>query len=160
MAERLLPHTERLRRRVDYRGGPPWQLFRTRLGIAPYRVVWADLARELAAAVAPPEVVPLNTVYGIAAASDEDAHALAALLNTRWCTALARLSADPARGGFRRFNAGVVGRLPLPDMDAVAWRSLAERGRLHESADALVADLYRLDETERRALNNLAPHPR
>lgn len=160
MAERLLPHAERLRRRVDYRGGPPWQLFRTRLGVAPHRVVWADLARELGAAVAPPEVVPLNTVYGIAAASDEDAHALAALLNTRWCTALARLAADPARGGFRRFNASVVGRLPLPDVDAVAWRALAEHGRRREPADALVSDLYGLDETDQHALGNLAPHSR
>jgi hypothetical protein len=160
LAERLLPHAERLRRRVDYRGGPPWQLFRTRLGVAPYCVVWADLARELAAAVAPPEVVPLNTVYGIAATSDEDAHALAALLNTRWCTALARLAADPARGGFRRFNASVVGRLPLPDVDPIAWRALAEHGRRREPADALVSDLYGLDEADRNALGNLAPHPR
>jgi Eco57I restriction-modification methylase len=160
MAERLMPHVERLRHRTDFRGGPPWQLFRTRLGVAPHRVLWADLARELAAAVAPPDVVPLNTVYGIAAASDDDARALAALLNTRWCCALARLAADPARGGFRRFNAGVVGRLPLPDADAATWRALAEHGRHCEPADALVADLYRLDETDRRALGALAPHSR
>ncbi|MGE5759471.1 MAG: Eco57I restriction-modification methylase domain-containing protein [Gemmatimonadota bacterium] len=160
LAERLAPHAERLRRRVDFRAGPLWQLFRTRLAVASHRVLWADLARELGAAVAPPEVVPLNTVYGIAVAADEDAHALAALLNTRWCTALAQLAADPARGGFHRFNARVVGRLPLPEADAGIWRTLAEHGRRREPADALVAELYRLDETDRRALGALAPHSR
>lgn len=160
LAERLAPHAERLRRRADYRDGPPWQLFRTNLGVALHRVVWADLARELGAAVAPPEVVPLNTVYGIATLSEDDAHALAALLNTRWCTALARLGADPARGGYRRFNARVVGRLPLPAADVAAWRALTEHGRHHEPADALVADLYRIDEMDRRALETVAPHPR
>src|SRR5205809_4822419 len=43
-----------------------------------------------------------------------DAAALAALFNSRWLTALARLVADPARGGFRRFNAHVVRGLPIP----------------------------------------------
>ncbi len=160
LAQRLVPHTERLRRRTDYRRGPAWQLFRPRLGCATHRVLWADLSRHLEAAVAPPDVVPLNTVYGIATASDEDALALAAILNTRWCTALARLAADPARGGFRRFNAGVVASLPLPATDAAVWRTLAQYGRSCEPADAVVADLYRIDEADRRALEQLAPHPR
>ena len=160
LAERLARHTDRLRGRTDFRAGPPWQLFRTRLAVARHRVIWADLARELEAAVAPPEVVPLNTVYGIATPAEDDAHALAALLNTRWCTALARLAANPARGDCRRFTAAVVGRLPLPETDGAVWRALAEHGRRHEPADALVADLYRLDQAERRALVALAPHPR
>jgi len=160
LAERFAPHTGRLQRRSDYRSGPVWQLFRTRLGLAVHRVLWPDIARALEAAVAPPEVVPLNTVYGIAAHSDEDAHALAAFLNTRWCTALARLAADPARGGFRRFNARVVAALPLPEMDDACWHALAEHGRRCEPADAIVAELYRIDEADRRALEQLAPHPR
>jgi hypothetical protein len=160
LAQRLAPHTEQLRRRTDYRRGPAWQLFRPRLGCAAHRVLWADLARGLDAAVAPPDVVPLNTVYGIATGSDEDALALAAILNTRWCTALARLAADPARGGFRRFNAGVVARLPLPATDAVVWRTLAQHGRRCEPADNIVSDLYCLDAADQRALEQLAPHPR
>ena len=137
-----------------------WQLFRTGLGLAPYRVLWADLARELAAVVPSPDIVPLNTVYGVATRTADDAHALAALLNTRWCTALARLAADPARGGFRRFNARVVAGLPLPAADSPTWCALTEHGRRREPADALAAELYRLDANDRRVLGRLVPDPR
>jgi hypothetical protein len=160
LAERLGPHAARLGRRTDYRGGPLWQLFRTGLGIAPFRVLWADLARELAAVVPPPDIVPLNTVYGLATRTADDAHALAALLNTRWCTALARLAADPARGGFRRFNARVVAGLPLPTTDEHAWGVLVEHGRRREPADALTAELFRLDANDRRVLERLVPDSR
>jgi hypothetical protein len=160
LAARLAPHVERLRRRSDYRGGPAWQLFRVGLAIARHRVLWADLARELRAVIPAPEIVPLNTVYGVATRSAGDADALAALLNTSWCTALARLVADPARGGFRRFNARVVGALPLPRANAAAWSTLTQLGRRHEPADTFVAELYGLDASERRALARLAPHPR
>jgi hypothetical protein len=160
LALRLTPHLERLKRRTDYRGGPAWQLFRTKLALSPHRVLWRDLSRELTAAVPPPEVVPLNTVYGIATRTADDAHALAALLNTRWCTALARLGADRARDGFRRFNASVVGALPLPVTSQSTWAALAEHGRRCEPADALTADLYHLDAADRRALGRLVPNPR
>ena len=43
------------------------------------------------------------------------AHAAAAWLNSTWIGAVARLGAAPASGGFARFNAQVVARLPLPD---------------------------------------------
>lgn len=160
VAARLAPHADRLRRRSDYRDGPVWQVFRTPLAVAAHRVVWADLARELAAVVPPPDVVPLNTVYGVITRTAEDAHALAALLNTRWCTALVRLAADPARGGYRRFNARVVGGLPLPRIDARHWQILAAHGRNHEPADVLVGDLYGLDADDRLLLQRLAPDPR
>src|SRR5205814_2096144 len=77
LARLLEPHLERLRRRSDYRAGPPWQLFRTGLAYASHRVVWADVARRIAAAVPPPDVVPLHTVYGIATRTGEDAPPLA-----------------------------------------------------------------------------------
>jgi len=160
LARQLEPHIDRLIRRADYRGGPAWQLFRTKLALSMHRVLWPDLSRQLAAVVPPPEVVPLNTVYGIATRNADDAHALAALLNSRWCTALARLTADPARGGFRRFNARVVGGLPLPVIDEPAWSSLADLGRLCEPADALAAELYHLDAADRRVLARLVPDPR
>jgi hypothetical protein len=160
LAARLASQTERLRRRTDYRGGPVWQLFRTALGVAPHRVVWADLARGLTAAVPQADVVPLNTVYGIVTRSVDEAHALAALLNTAWCTALARLAADPARGGFRRFNARVVAGLPFPRIDDRRWETLARHGRRHEPADALVAELYGLDAHDRRVLERHVPHSR
>ena len=145
-------HEERLKRRADYRGGPPWQLFRTALGFAPHRVVWRDLGKRLAAAVPAPDVVPLNTVYGIVTRERADAVALAALLNSCWLTALGRLVADQARGGFRRFNARVVGSLPMPHATSSTWAELAARGSRCEPADDLVADALELDAADRRAL--------
>jgi hypothetical protein len=152
VSQRLAPYDDRLRRRSDYRGGPSWRLFRTALGLAPHRVVWADLSRRLAAAVPAPDVVPLNTVYGIITRGAADAAALAALFNSRWLTALARLVADPARGGFRRFNARVVRGLPIPPTGAAVWSDLARRGRDCEPADDLIADAFELDRADRRVL--------
>jgi Eco57I restriction-modification methylase len=155
----LAPHLERLRRRADYRGGAPWQLFRTALAMARYRVLWPDLARRLAAAVPDLEPVPLNTAYGIATRTADDACALAAWLNSRWLTGLARLRADPARGGFRRFNAGVVRELPVPPADSPAWSVLTALGRRRETDDRLVAELLQLDASDQRVLGRLAPDP-
>ena len=152
ITDRLSRHEERLRRRADYKGGPPWQLFRTGLGFAPHRVIWADLGRRLVAAVPAVELVPLNTVYGIATRDAPDAAALAALFNSIWLTALARLVADPARGGFRRFNARVVRGLPVPPQESPVWAELTRRGECCESADDLVADAFQLDAADRRAL--------
>jgi len=159
LARALDPHLERLRRRSDYRGGPAWQLFRLALADAPYRVIWPDLARRLAAVVPDAGVVPLNTVYGIATRAADDAYALAALFNSRWLTALARLSADPARGGFRRFNARVVRGLPLPPASPAAWRALADQGRANASDDDAIADMYQLEAADRRALDASAADP-
>ena len=149
---RLERYEERLRRRADYRAGPPWQLFRTALGVAKHRVVWADLSRRLDAVVPAPELVPLNTVYGIATRDAADAAALCALFNSGWLTALARLVADPARGGFRRFNARVVRGLPVPPHASPVWAELARRGAACEPADDLVADVFQFDAADRRAL--------
>jgi len=159
LARALDPHVERLRRRSDYRGGPAWQLFRIALADAPCRVIWPDLARRLAAVVPDVGVVPLNTVYGIATRAADDAYALAALFNSRWLTALARLSADPARGGFRRFNAGVVRALPLPPATPMQWRALADQGRANLSDDDAIADMYQLEPADRRALDASAADP-
>jgi hypothetical protein len=156
----LTPHAVRLLHRSDYRRGPWWQLFRIGIAVARYRVVWPDLARRLVACVPDPAAVPLNTVYGIATRTPDDAHALAALLNSRWLGALASLRADPARGGFRRFNASVVRDLPVPQADSPAWTALTECGRRCVVDDDLVADLYELDGAERRALARVAPDPR
>src|SRR2546427_3903006 len=108
--------------------GPPWQLFRTSLGFASHRVIWPDLGRRLTAAVPAADLLPLNTVDGIATRDASDAAALAALLNSGWLTALARLVADPARGGVRRFNASVARRPPVPPAGAAAWAALSRRG--------------------------------
>ena len=144
---------ERLTRRVDYRGGPPWQLFRLGLGLAKSRVIWPDLARRLSASVPESEAVPLNTVYGIVTRAVDEAHALAALFNSRWYSALAALRADPARGGFRRFNARVVRLLPLPSASNPIWPRLAEWGRQAAVDDDAVAEAIGLDARDRRALD-------
>jgi hypothetical protein len=157
VAGRLKPSEARLLRRSDYRSGPPWQVFRVGLATAPYRVVWPDLARRLVGAVLDPAAAPLNTVYGIATRTLDDAYALAALLNSRWLSALASLQADPARGGFRRFNATVVRKLPIPPVDSIAWARLVEWGRERTVDDDAIADIYELDRTDRRALARLAP---
>ena len=159
LARALDPYVERLTRRSDYRGGPAWQLFRTALADAPYRVIWSDLARRLAAVVPDQSLVPLNTVYGIATREPEDAYALAALFNSRWLTAVARLYADPARGGFHRFNARVVQGLPIPPADPHLWRALADQGRRSETDDDAIAALYQLDAADRRALERAAASP-
>jgi len=154
VAAQLAPHLERLRRRADYRAGAPWQLFRTGLARAQHRVLWPDLGRRLAAALPEPAVVPLNTVYGIVARDGAEAVGLAALLNSRWLTALACLVADPARGGFHRFNAHVVRDLPVPSAGSPAWAALATLGARRESTDDAVADAFELDHRDRRALDS------
>jgi len=151
---------EQLKQRADYRGGPPWQLFRLGLALAAHRVIWPDVARRLSASVPEPRMVPLNTVYGIVTRSADEAHALAALFNSRWYTALAALRADPARGGFRRFNARVIRILPLPAAGHPIWAGLAQCGRRHEVDDDSVAEALHLDARDRRALDrdlSLAP---
>lgn len=150
--EHFSAHQSRLEARADYRGGPAWQLFRTALASAPHRIIWPDVARRLTVAIPERDVVPLNTAYGIAVRTPEEAYALGALLNSRWLTPLARLTADPARGGFRRFNARVVRELPVPPAASPHWLELARLGRQRESDDDLVADAFELDANDRRAL--------
>ena len=155
----LAPHAARLRQRSDYRSGPHWQLFRVSLACTAYRVIWPDLARSLHAAVPSAAAVPLNTVYGIATRAPDDAYAIAALLNSRWLRTLAWWRADPARGGFRRFNARVVRELPVPPPGSPAWATLAMWGRRGIVEDDAVADFLELDGSDRHALARLAPHP-
>ena len=153
VAAHLAPHVDRLRRRADYRAGAPWQVFRTGLARAQHRVLWPDLGRRLAAAVPEPAIVPLNTVYGIVTRDRDESVGLAALLNSRWLTALARLVADPARGGFHRFNARTVRDLPIPPAGSPVWAVLAALGDRREPADDAVADSFELDDRDRRALD-------
>jgi hypothetical protein len=62
------------------------------------------------------------------------------------------LVADPARGGFRRFNARVVGGLPMPHPESPVWAELTRRGERREPADDVIADVFELDGADRRAL--------
>ena len=131
----LAAHQTALQARRDYKGGPPWAVFRVGAAIAPYRVVWADLARTLMAAALTTrgdlQSIPLNSCYVAAATSATQAERLAGCLNSTWLRAAARLSAVPAAGGFSRFNARTIALLPLPVSiaDDPALPRLAQQGR-------------------------------
>jgi hypothetical protein len=114
----LAPARHRLEARADGgTRGPWWALFRVDAADASRpRVVWADLGRVPRAAVLPAgdPTVPLNTCYVVHAPSLADADALATLLNAPPVAAWLAELAEPARGGYRRFQGWVVARLPLP----------------------------------------------
>ena len=165
-AAHLAPHEATLRARADFAGGPPWTLFRTRAATAPHRVVWADLARELTACALTGgrdrTRIPLNTCYVAPATSAEEAERLAAWLNASWVRALARIGAMPAAGGFHRFAALVVSRLPLPAR-VLADPSLsdigiaARRGEpVQEELDDIAAAHLGLSPRDRRTLGRIA----
>lgn len=168
LVDYLGPFAERLGRRADARDQPWWALFRTGVAAPVPRTVWRDLARVLCAVAIPEEsrAVPLNTCYVVLHERDDDAHALAALFNSSPLRWLARLGADEARGGYRRFNARVVGGLPLPDPGPV-WDELARMGRAthingktsdrsDDELDDLAASAFDLSAVARRALARVA----
>ena len=142
-----------LGRRADVRSAAWWSLFRIECARCEFpRVVWADFGRVPRAAVidARDPVVPLNTCYSIACADEDDALALAAILNSGIAAAWLGAIAEPARGGFRRFLAWTVSRLPIP-ADWPSARSLlapiareARDGRVPASGElnAAVLEAY------------------
>jgi hypothetical protein len=129
-----------LARRTDARpGGRWWSLFRTDAARsdAP-RVVWADVARAPRALVLPPRdpIVPLNTCYVVHTRDLVDAHALAALLNSAIAAAWLAMIAEPARGGYRRYFAWTIARLPIPQDWARARTLLAPLGEAGTHGEA------------------------
>jgi hypothetical protein len=137
-------------------------VFRVQAAIAPHRVVWPDLARQLSAAALvgqqAAELVPLNTCYVIATTRERDALTLAAWLNATWLRAVAALVALPAAGGYHRFGAAAIGSLPLPPAAArddrlprIAAR-MAAGELLQDELDAVTAELLGLDDGDRQAL--------
>jgi hypothetical protein len=140
-------------------------VFRAGPATARYRVVWADVARRPVAVAlnttSDLELIPLNSCYVASVTSAAEAQCLAAWLNSSWIGAAARLGAMPASGGFARFNAEVVARLPLPDTalaDAGLAR-LAQAGRageaVQEELDALVARHLGLSTSAQDALRSV-----
>jgi methylase of polypeptide subunit release factors len=158
----LAAHADELRGRADYAGGPPWSLFRVAAATAPHRVVWPDLARRLTAAALvgrrDARLVPLNTCYVAPTRSAVEAERVTAWLNASWLRAAARAGAVPAAGGFARFTAGVVGRLPLPShvLACTALPELAAAGRrgepIQDDLDELTARHLELSAGARSAL--------
>ncbi len=158
-------HLETLGARRDHGGLVPWSLFRVSAGERVPRVVWPDLAQRLEAVVLVEaeelEWVPLNSCYVVLTRSANEALALCAWLNSTWVRAAARATADPASGGYARFNARAVGGVPLPP-DALADErlvALAHRGRagegIQDELDDLVGTWLRLGERDRRVLSEV-----
>ena len=161
----LAPHRGRLRSRKDYEGGPEWTVFRAVPAVASHRVVWADLSPRLEAVpLTGPQserFIALNTCYLAPAPTAAAALRLAAWLNCTWIRAAAAAVADPAAGGFRRFNARVVSGLPLPDraMTDTGLLALAEHARSgaldQQALDEHCARLLGLDQEERDVLADI-----
>lgn len=164
-ARYLAPHLSVLKARADFAGGPPWTLFRVGAATAPYRVIWADLCRQLTAAAmvggADRACVPLNTCYVAAAGSAVEAERLAAWLNSTWIRIAAYAVAVPASGHFARFNAAVVGGLPLPitALQDAALSALAHAGaagtNVQARLDAIAADHLGLSGRAQASLRSL-----
>ncbi|MGZ8392791.1 MAG: hypothetical protein ACXWWK_08140, partial [Gemmatimonadales bacterium] len=158
----LARHHAELRARRDYVGGPPWTVFRARPAVARYRVVWSDLARQLTAAALTTGndqyQIALNSCYVVTTKSIAEAERLAACLNSTWLRAVARLGAVPAAGGYARFNARTIARLPLPSSAFAdsALARFAQRGRagalVQEELDAALAVHLNLSGKARNAL--------
>ncbi|MDF3053395.1 MAG: hypothetical protein K0S19_1500, partial [Geminicoccaceae bacterium] len=140
----LKRHDSALRARRDYQGGLSWVVFRARAAVSRFRVVWPDLARRLTAAplTSGPDLqcIPINSCYVAPMSQAVHAEALAAWLNSTWIGAIARLGAVPASGGFARFNARVISRLPLPS-SAVLDSNLSQLARRARSGERVQRDL-------------------
>jgi type I restriction-modification system DNA methylase subunit len=162
-------HRGRLVARADYRRGPPWTVFRIKAATAPFRLVWPDIARRAVGAVlescGASEAVPLNTCYVAPFAHRELALTAAAVLNSTWVSALVFVTADEARGGYRRINARVAATIPIPTTAASQQALSALSDRAHHGdhvsqgdLDDAVADALDLSASVRDQLRLLAQH--
>lgn len=163
-AEWIATHRRLLLARRDYQEGPVWQLFRTRGATERYRVLWPDLSRTLVAAPligTLRRAIPLNSCYLASMPERAELLAVTAWLNTPLIRSIARAGTSEASGGFRRYNATVVGRLPFP-LAARAHPALVELATAgmggapaDADLDALAADFLGLDRRDRRMLDAL-----
>jgi SAM-dependent methyltransferase len=135
----LLPFRDRLGSRTDlHTRSPWWTVFRTECARHERaRVVWADFGLTLRAMVVEPgdPTVPLNTCYAVSCNTVDDAHALAALLNSPLASAWLNAVAEPARGKYRRYLGWTVSLLPLPRDWECARERLAPLGARAMSGD-------------------------
>ena len=164
-ARHFARHAETLRGRADDRGAAPWALFRASAGREVPRVLWSDLAPRLEAACllggGEARCVPLNSCYVVLCRRPDTAQALCAWLNSTWIRAAARSTADPASGGYARFNARAVGAVPLPPqaLEDARLAELCRRGAagevIQEELDALVGGWLELGAHDQRILSEV-----
>jgi len=132
------------------------------------KVAWKDLSRGMAAAVLPDVVhidgqpfplVPNQTLYAIDAVSLDEAHVIAAVLNSTIAGALLLCTAERAKDAHYRYFGRTVAALPFPDTTS-EWDALvrasrrAHRGTI-SGVDQAVARLYGVSDQELRALSEL-----
>jgi hypothetical protein len=115
------------------------------------KVVWKDLSRGLIAAVASEALIPNQTLYVLDAASLDEAHVLAALLNSTIVNCLTICIAERAKDYHFRYFGRTLARVPLPHITPAddAWAALARcarRGRdgaeVMSEVDAIASELY------------------
>ena len=135
------------------------------------KVVWKDLSRGLCAAVLEDTMrlgdrgiplVPNQTLYALDTVSIEEAHVLAALLNSTIVNVLAIAIAERAKDFYFRYFGRTIARLPLPAIapSSESWMQLlraARRARRNPEAvgdeiDATVAALYGVSAEEHARL--------
>jgi hypothetical protein len=136
----LSPWRRRLEARTDAaRAHLWWSLFRTESAdTRRARVVWSDISRVPRAVVLEPgdPTVALNSCYVLPLRSSDEAHAVAALLNSAPVAAWLCALAEPARGGYRRFLGWTLARLPIPTKWDRAVEELAPIGRAAARGEA------------------------
>ncbi|HEV7569964.1 MAG TPA: N-6 DNA methylase [Thermoanaerobaculia bacterium] len=104
------------------------------------KVVWKDLSRGFCAAVLEDSIrlgersiplVPNQTLYSLDAATIEEAHVLAALLNSTIVNVLTIAIAERAKDFYFRYFGRTVARLPLPKVAPAsdAWTRLLRAAR-------------------------------
>jgi hypothetical protein len=133
------------------------------------KVVWKDLSRGLAAAVVGDEeevggtrlpLIPNQTLYAIDCASYDEAHAIAAILNSKVATALLLTVTERAKDAHQRYFGRTVATLPwcmtARDQDRLSRLSrMAHRGEnIDEELDRIVARLYGLSSRELEILRS------
>ena len=105
------------------------------------KVAWKDVSRGLAAVVLPQtakmganrvSVVPNQTLYAVSAESDEEAHLIAAVLNSTVVGALLVAVAERAKDCHYRYFGRTVAMLPWPEVAAVRTELIELSRRAHE----------------------------
>src|SRR5262249_17503399 len=134
------------------------------------KVVWKDLSRGICAALLPDArtihgravpLVPNQTLYALDAASMDEAHVLAAALNSTIVNALTVAVAERAKDFHFRYFGRTIARIPLPRIEptGTAWPQLLRCARratrdadAGDEIDRVMAELYGVSAEEHARL--------
>jgi hypothetical protein len=175
LARYLARHRESLEARTGWRRGLPLgSIFRLSAETLSPKVAWHDLSDTLRSVALPArvpldgrarELIPLNTVYFLPLPDEEDALAMAAILNSLPARTFARTLAERAKDARFRFFAWTLACLPLPsgwrrhpvaaELREISRRAHAARGieaADQQRLDRAVGTLYRLSGDQLAAL--------